>query len=204
MLTRLFSRVVLTVVLLVVPRLAVAEDFPSYKLQLQTDPDFPGGKIRAIEGKASPRGDHFFIEAVGILQPVAITLIAQKKGDPIDLALGQGRWDEILETHSTGDKGEVTVKLRTQGELEITVSTKGEPKPYWLLVWVGDEVKKVDLAPVLTPMKAYKEKNPNGPPPPPGTAAKAGGTSPVLYVIAGALVVIIILLVLMLRKRGRS
>lgn len=201
MLTRLFLRVALTVALLLVANPAAAENFTSYKLQLQTDPQFPGGKIRAIEGKAGQPGDHFFIEQVGILQPIAITLVAMNKGDAIDLVLGQDRWDEAIETHSTGDKGEVTVKLRTQGELKITVTAKGEAKPYRLLVWVGDEVKQVALAPVLTPMKDYKAKNPNGPPPPPGVAK---GTSPVLYVIAGALVVIAVLLVLLLRKRGRS
>ena len=194
---------VLTVVLLVVPRLAVAEDFTSYKLQLQTNPKFPNGKIRAIEGTADQLGDHFFLEGVGVLQPLAITLVAQHQGDEIEIAFGQDRWDEKIETAKTGPEGEITTKLRTQGDLKMTITASGEPKPYWLFVWVGDEVKP-DLASVVTPLKTYKAKHPNGPPPPPG-AKSAGGTSPVMYVIAGALVVIVVLLLLLVvRKRGRS
>ena len=184
---------------------ARAEDIPAYKLQMQTDPKLPGGKIRIIEGEAGPGPDRFFLEGLGVLSPVAVTIIAKHKGDEIQVAFGQDRWDETIQKASTSAaKNEVTTKLRTQGDLKISVTASAEGKPYWLIVWVGDEVK-AELAPVTVPMTKYKKEHPDaGKAPAPGAAA-AGGTSPVMIVIAVALVAIVLLLAFMaFRKKGRS
>lgn len=184
-----------------VARPAAAEDIPSYKLQMQTEPSLPGGKIRIVEGEAVAKPDRFFLEGLGVLSPVAVTIIAKHKGDVIQVAFSKDRWDEVLKTVATSaDKNEVTTKLRTQGDLQMAVTATGDPKPYYLIVWLGDEVQP-DLAPVTVPMSKYKAEHPDA-----GKApAAAGGTSPVMIVIAVALVAIVLLLAFMaFRRKGRS
>lgn len=186
----------------VVP-LAAAGDIPEYKLQMQTSPKVPG-KHRIIEGQAGPQPDRFVLDGLGVLQPVAVTLIAKNKGDEITVAFGQDRWDETIQKATTSaDKPEVTTKLRTQGELQISVTASTEPRPYWLIVWVGDAVDPAaELAPVVVPMSKYKREHPDAAKGP-GTAA--GGSSPVMVVIAVALVAIVLLLAFMaFRKKGKS
>jgi hypothetical protein len=186
-------------VLICVGRIAAAGDIPEYKLQMQTSPKIPG-KHRIIEGQAGPQPDRFVLEGLGVLQPVAVTVIAKNKGDEITVAIGQDRWEEAVQKLTTSaDKPEVTTKFRTQGDVEISVTAATEPRPYWLIVWVGDAVDpQAQLAPVVVPMSKYKREHPE--------AAKAsGGTSPVMVVIAVALVAIVLLLAVMaFRKRGKS
>jgi len=184
-------------------RLAAAGDIPEYKLQMQTSPKVPG-KHRIIEGQAGPQPDRFVLEGLGVLQPVAVTLIAKNTGDEITVALGQDRWEEAVKKATTSaDKPEVTTKLRTQGDLEISVTAATEPKPYWLIVWVGDAVDaEPQLTPVVVPMSKYKREHPDAAK---GAVAAAGGTSPIMVVIAVALVAIVLLLALMaFRKKGKS
>jgi len=189
--------------LICVVRPAAAGDIPEYKLQMQTSPKVPG-KQRIIDGQAGPQPDRFFVEGLGVLQPVAVTLIAKNKGDEITVAFGQDRWDETIQKATTSaDKPEVTTKLRTQGDLKMSVTAATEPKPYWLIVWVGDPVDpEAQLAPVVVPMSQYKREHPDAGKRP---GAAAGGTSPVMVVIAVALVAIVLLLALMaFRKKGKS
>lgn len=199
----LYRRVLLLglVALFCVTRPAAAEDIPAYKLQMQTDPTLPNGKVRIIEGTAGARPDRFFLEDLGVLQPIAVTLIAQKPGDEIQIAFSKDRWDEVVEKHVTSaTEDELVTKLRTQGTLQMEITSATGPKPYWLVVWVGDEVKP-DLAPVTVPMSQYTKEHPEAAKAP----AAAGGTSPVMIVIAVALVVIVLLLaVIAFRKKGRS
>src|SRR5262249_55205 len=78
---------------------------PAYKLTLKSDPVLPSGQAALVKGDSNPEGDQFFLENVGVLQPVAITLIAQNDGDEIKLVLAKQRWDESLRESSTGTRG---------------------------------------------------------------------------------------------------
>ena len=181
----------LVVCLVVGASTARAEDAPAYKLNLKPAEGLPNGRVATLEGTANPAGDKFFVEAVGVLQPVVVTLVAKNKGDAIKLVLGKQRWDEDLRHGTTGPDGMVTFKLRTQGEVRMTVSGEGD-KPYNLIVWVGDEVKPdFAAAPVITPMKDHKEA---------GGAAAGSNTTGI--VIAGVLGVLIVMLVVWLKRKG--
>jgi hypothetical protein len=175
---------------------ARAADSPAYKLNLKPADGLPNGKVATLQGTANPAGDKFFIEAVGVLQPVVVTLVAKNKGDAIKLVLGKQRWDEDLRHGVTGPNGMVTFKLRTQGEVRITVSGEGD-KPYNLIVWVGDEVKPdFAAAPAITPMKDYKGAKAAGATPGGGSNNTAG------IVIACVLGALILVLVVWLKRRG--
>jgi len=164
---------------------ARAEDAPAFKLELKDAPDLPSGKVATVQGTAKPAGDKFFVDSVGVMQPVVITLIAQNKGDAIKIVLGKQRWDEDLKEATTGPDGQVTLKLRTQGEVRMTVSA-ADKKKYWLVVWVGAEVLP-QLAPAVL----------RG-----GAAATSSKTSPVVAGLVIALVVLALAFVVRMRRRG--
>ena len=108
------------------------------------------------------------------------------------------KWDEKHMEGDTGPDGKVILKTRTQGDFRIVVTNPegGEPKPYFMIVWVGDE-HKPQLKPVVTPMKNYKASTVPGVP-----ATAGGGSSTVSIVIAIVLGIGILLLIIKLRKRG--
>ena len=162
---------------------------PDYKLELKPAPNLPSGKAAAAKGKAVATPDHFFVENIGVLQPVVVTLIAKKKGDAIKVVLGKATWEEKFREGVTGPDGQVTLKLRTQGELRIRVSANdSEPLPYLLLVWVGDEIKP-ELKSVTVSMKDYKAK-------------KSGGSN--AFVGIGIALAIVGVLGLVIRKKLRG
>ena len=183
---------------------AFAEDKPkeppAYPLQFKTGYELPNGKVSTWQGMAKPApGDRFFTENLLVLQPIVVTVVAKNKGDKIKVTLAKLRWDEKHMEGSTGDKGKVILKTRTQGDLRIVVTSEdgGEPKPYYLMVWVGDEIKP-QLKPVVTSMKTHQAKG--GVP----GAKGGGGNSKIAIVIAVVLGLGILFLVLKLKKRGMS
>lgn len=189
--TRPLPGVIATLVYLGLTVAVHAEEAPAYKLELKPADGLPNGKVATIQGTARPAGDKFFVESVGVLQPVVVSLVAQHKGDVIKVALGKQRWDESLRVAETGADGKAILKLRTQGELRLTVSASDE-KPYWLVVWVGDEVKP-DFTPAITSMKNHKGDV--------GGAAPSGTKG---IVIAAVLGVLLLLGVVWLAKKQKQ
>ena len=169
----------------------------AYKLELKPFAEIKNGKIATVRGMAKPRADQFFVENVGVLQPIKVTVFAGHKGDKIDVFLGKSRWDEKLQTAATGPDGEVSLKTRTQGELRISVLSDGEPKPYFLAVWVGDEIKP-ELKPVVASMKEHNLKHPESA----GPGGTGGGLVTTVLAIA-VVVMLIVIVVLVVRKRGK-
>lgn len=175
-----------------------------YKLYLKELPQLPHGKSIAIEGTTDKNGDHFLVEALSVLQPVAVTLITNQVEEPLTLTLHKDRWDEIQRSATTGQTGRCTEKFRTQGDTQIRVSTDGPPRSYYLVVWVGEEVEPDIPSPFIS-MAAYEKSAASRPEAEAGASGTAfsfaGGA--VLYVIAGALVLIVVLLAVMVfRKRS--
>lgn len=170
-----------------------AEEAPAFKLTLKAADGLPNGKVSTLQGTANPAGDKFFVEAVGVLQPVVVTLVAKNKGDKIKVVLAKQRWDENLREGTTGPDGMVILKLRTQGELRIIVSGEGD-KPYNLIVWVGDEVKPdFTTASAITPMKDRK-----------GGTVGGAGSGAVGIVIASVIAVLIVILIFWLKRKSKG
>jgi len=172
---------------------------PAYPLQFKTGFGLPNGKVSTWKGMATPAGDRYFTENLLVLQPIVVTVVAQNKGDKLHVTLAKMRWDDKQMEGTTGKDGKLILKTRTQGDLRVIVTSEGggDPKPYYLMVWVGDEIKP-QLKPVVTSMKNYKPTG--GVPGVPG--AKGGGNSTVGIVIAVLLGLGLLVLVLKLRKRG--
>ena len=171
------------------------EEPTSYELEFSEVEELPPGRYAFVEGKATPDGDHFYVENLEILQPVTVTLVAKNSGDKIDLKLSKYRYEDFDREGATDSNGGVSFKIRTQGELKILVSADGEPKPYILSVWIG-EFMKSEMQPVLVSAEEYGESA--------GSGFSLGG-SMVLWVIVLLLVVIAAFLgVIALRKGGSA
>jgi hypothetical protein len=174
----------------------------AYPLNFVTGHGLPNGRVSTWKGMAKPwPGDRFFTENLLVLQPITVTVVAKNKGDKIHVALAKMKWDEKHKEGTTGADGKVILKTRTQGDFRVVVTNPdgGEPKPYYLMVWVGDE-HKPQLKPVTTSMKNYKPGA--AAPGVPGAKATGGGSNTVGIVIAVLLGLILLVLVFKLKKRG--
>lgn len=152
------SRLAVVLLLLVAPLAAAAEE-PAYSLDLKPAPGLPNGRVAALKAVATPVPDKFFIPNVFVLQPVVVTVFSENPADVVKVRLGKDRWDESLMEGATGPDGKAILRLRTQGEVRISVSAAEGRKPYKLLVWVGDEVKVVP-EPAVMGMTEYRKANP--------------------------------------------
>jgi hypothetical protein len=97
---------------------------------------------------------------------------------------------------STKGDGTCTFEFRTEGDLQIKVTSPDGPKPFRLVAWAGDEVAP-ELPPAVVPMKDGTGQGGTG-------SAAPAGRSVVMWVIAGALVLCVGLLAVMAFRRGRS
>lgn len=162
----------------------------SWRLQPKPYPTLANGKAALVEGTAKPAGDRFFVENISIIQPVAVTITAQNPDDDVRLALSKFRFDEADRTASTKGTGKATIKLRTQGEMKIVVSSE-KPAKYQLAVWLGEELKP-EPPPVVLNAKQMDEKT--GP----------GGSRSLMVWAGGAGLVLVGLLVAVAARRRRT
>lgn len=146
------------------------------------------GRAAVVKGEAGPGGHRFLVDGLSMMTPVGIALRPVSGDDKVEIALTKYAWDQPLR-EGVADGRPLHMKLRTEGEFQITVTAPEEGTPYRLLVWVGDEV-----TPKLRPavVKASEFEGDQG----------SGGL--VLWIIAGALVVAVFLLAVLVLRRKPS
>ena len=163
-----------------------------YRLEPKTRAGLEHGKAVIVRGESTPQGHRYFLEGLNMLTPVSVTLVAKRPGDDVQLAITKLSWAKAERVGSTGKEGIISFRFRTQGEFQMTVSAQGEPKPYQLVAWVGDEVKP-EFTPVVVKQSEYKAGK--------GEGGMRGGP---LWVIAGLLAIIAALLALLALRRKRA
>jgi hypothetical protein len=165
----------------------------AWKVQLKSVPQIKKGKVALYQGTATPSGQHFALDDLSIVQPVAVLVLAKNPEDDLSLQLLKDRWDRAHRTGSTKGTGQVSFAVRTQGEMRILV-TAPTPTPYQLLVWSGDEIKLPMRSPFM-PVLEYQKRHP-------GAVGGIGGYA--LWTF-GALLVVVAGLggALIMVKRGR-
>lgn len=176
------------------PLVSHAQEF---RIEPKANPAAGPGKMAAYQGTVGSQGEKFILENLSILQPVEITLISKDTESDLTLQLCKFDWKKPERSGSTKGTGNQTLKIRTQGDLKIFVSSPQGEKPYQLAVWVGDEMKP-NMKAAFVPKGEYKKLKG-------GSAGTAGGFgSPVLWIIAGLLAAILVVLILVLKKGKRS
>jgi hypothetical protein len=175
------------------PTAAIAEA-PAFRLDLKPAPGLPNGRVAAAKAIATPKADRFFIPNVFVLQPVVVSVFADNPAQPVKVTLGKDRWDESLMSAVTGADGKAILKLRTQGEVRISVSAESGRRPYKMLAWVGDEVKVVPESAVM-PMSEYRKTHPE---------SWLGAIGPqIMWAAGGALIVgVAVAAFFFIRRRG--
>jgi hypothetical protein len=172
-------------------------DQPSvYQLTLEAVPEIKNGRIAAVQGTASAAGERLMLGGLSILQPVAISLVAQFPTDDLRIELSKFTTDAPVRSGSTKGEGVCTFQFRTEGDVQIKVISPGGPKPFRLVAWAGDEVA-AELPPVFAPVKTDVSG-------PSAAPAASEGTPVVLWVIAGGIILCAGLLAIIVLKRRSS
>ena len=108
--------------------------------------------------------------------------------DDLRLDLSKFILDAPAKKLSTKGTGFATARFRTQGDLQLTVTSPEGPRPYRLLVWAGNEA-----TPAVPSLFTAAD-----------STGEASGGPPMMWIIAGLLAVIAALLGALVLKRGRS
>lgn len=123
-----------------------------FPLTLEAHERVAFGKVAAVEGNAGADLQKFSLAELQITQPVLVALVPIGRQDELELQLYKGRWDAPVRTErATG--APALVQFRTQGDLGIGVrGTSAAAAQYQLLVWAGEELDEVALAPAIVPL----------------------------------------------------
>lgn len=200
----------LAVALFAIPAAAFAADepIPLWGIEPKEDPSLEaGGKIVALEGKTDTVAHRFVVQGLKITEPVSVMVTATNPGDDLQVQLAKYSFDHPDRSGSTKTDRSQLFRLRTEGDLKISISGPQAGMPYQLLVWKGDQIQP-PLDPVLLPPAEYARLAPvstKGAAAPLSPAvAVTSSTSPVLWVIAGLLFVVVALLAVMVLRRRQA
>ena len=160
-----------------------------FRLELEEIKGIEHGKAAVVKGEAGPEPHRFLVDGLTMNMPVVVLLRPVRPDDEVGIRLTKYAWDQPLrEGKAEGEP--LALKFRTEGEFQISVSTRKAGTPYRLMVWVGDEVEP-ELRPVVVSASEF------------GLDEKGDGPSIVLWVIAGLLAAgIALLAVLVFRRTG--
>ncbi len=167
-----------------------ADSTPVHELTLQENSAIKNGRIAMVEGETDEKGVRMLVAKLSILQPVAVTLVADPNDD-VKLSLWKYAEDDVAREGSTRGTGIVSFQLRTEDDLQIRVASPEGSKHYRLAVWAGDEVDP----PMPSPFVAQGSARAQG-------AAGGGFPRTLLYVLtAGVLAIVALLAVLVFRRK---
>ena len=131
---------VLSALALVCLSAAAASAQTAYKLNLDKPAFVKNGRLVVMGGVSDPKGHLTFLEDLSIMQPVDGVLWTLDNDDDIEVALAKDRFEDVVLRGSSKGRGAVLHRVRTQGDLRFIVRAAGQPMPYRMVVWVGDEV----------------------------------------------------------------
>ena len=126
---------------------------PVYGLDLKAHAALPSGKVAGAGGTVERAGHRFQLEHLDLMQPMVVAVIAENPSRSIDVRLAKYNFDSVEREGRTDSSGRALFKFRTEGDLRILVrAATGEPSPYSLVVWVGEEIVG-DVGAPFVPMK---------------------------------------------------
>ena len=172
------------------PAAAQAPDdkIPVYRLDLRKVEDIPEGMAALVAGNAGSKPDRFFLENLYMLKPVAVTVRAVEPGAVVNVKLTKEKWEDVLREGTTGAENQVNFKVRTQGQVQISITSPTPNTAYKMVVWVGPDIVPKSK-PIFVPKSQLKD---------------AGGTPRWVWWAGGGAAIVIVLLGIMLMRRKAS
>jgi hypothetical protein len=174
---------------------------PVTKVELKEDPAIvPVGKVALYSGEADDKGVAFYIEGLGIANPVGIMLLSGDPAAPMKLFVKNdlsGDWDKRPK-----DEGGITkIRFSTEGPaMALVTSSTPERKPYRLLIWVGPEVPFHKLmAPPFVSQEEYEKRGGA-----PGGAGGGGGGSNTGAIVGACIAGVLLLLVIVVVAKRKK
>jgi hypothetical protein len=151
------------------------------QVELKENPQLAAvGKIALYSGEADDKGVAFYLEGLGIANPVGIMLISGDSATPMKLFVKNdlsADWDKRVKD----EDGVSKIRFSTEGPaMALVTSSTTERKPYKILFWVGPELPLHKL--IATPFvsqETYDQKHPGG-----GGGGNTGVIVAVIVVIA--------------------
>ena len=193
--------------------------FPVQQVELAEDREhFTHGKAAIFHGEVGVQGHGFALAGLSMLQPVAVTLLADP-GAPVTLTIGK-EWAFAERTAVTDAGGHVTELFRTDdlAGIHVFAPDASQRRAYDLVIWVGDE--RTDYPDMPSPIdfdqpeeaKRAPEQVASGGETTPPTSSPAPASPQaseprsmelVLWVIAGLLAALVVLASVALFRRRK-
>ena len=100
---------------------------------------FSHGKAAIFHGEVGVQGHGFALAGLSMLQPVAVTLLADPSA-PVTMTIGKD-WTFAERTATTDAAGHATELLRTDdlAQIHVFAQDAAQRRSYDLVIWVGDE-----------------------------------------------------------------
>lgn len=133
---------------------SVLEGPDAYVIELEKDPKVPGAKVAYLEGHTNAEGINLKLKDLWITQPVRIVLLAKTLQDDLIIQFRKYHWKKPSQQGTTKPKGYCAFLFKTQGDVDMKITSPHGKRPFRLEVWVGPEVK-----PDLKPVVVHKKKN---------------------------------------------
>jgi len=149
------GRTALALLLITLPGASAAQQPPAdegpIELKLAPDPALEAGTVAVVQGTVDTAGLWFRLGGLSLTQPAAVILLSEDPAD--DLRLTLVKYDRTMPERAGSTRGDgfVTLKFRTQGFVEIGVESAGEPRPFALVAWAGDEIPAAPPSVLVAP-----------------------------------------------------
>ncbi len=103
------------------------------------------GKISVAVIKQVSDTAYFFVRGAGIYQQVILTASNRKPNQKLDIALCKESWNKPNRSGVIDNQKAYTEQFKTEGSFGIRVISKRPNPEYQLIVWIGDEPKKIKM-----------------------------------------------------------
>lgn len=101
------------------------------------------GKINITDVKQVSDTSYYYVKGLSIYQPVIFKIVSGDKKSKIKIQLAKDNWKKPDHTGTLATDGTWQQVFRTEGSFGIQVINPDKNAAYKLMVWVGNEPKKM-------------------------------------------------------------
>jgi hypothetical protein len=103
------------------------------------------GKINITNVNQIVDTSYYYVKGLGIYQPVIFKIVSSDKKSKIKIQLAKDNWKKPDHTATLKPDGTWETVFRTEGSFGIQIINPDKKATYQLMVWVGNEPKKMKM-----------------------------------------------------------